>query len=144
MTITAIARKFASLLPVLVLALMAINTATAQANPDDKIWTANNTQGGVVLKAKYKESPENGLLDQTLEVEIQQAPQNATLQITINGRLVGTLVTDGFGHGVFRRDILGVRPGQDGRPTGPRINTDDVIRVGRGAQGISAPFVQIQ
>ena len=29
MTITAIARKFASLLPVLVLALMAINTATA-------------------------------------------------------------------------------------------------------------------
>jgi len=137
-------RKFASLLSVLVLALMTVNTATAQANPDDKIWTANATQGAVVLKAKYKESPENGLLDQTLEVEIQNAPRNVTVSITINGAPVGTLTTDGFGRGVFRRDIFGVRPGPDGRPTGPRINTDDVIRVGRGAQGISAPFVQIQ
>ncbi len=137
-------RKFASLLSVLILALMTVNTATAKANPDDKIWTANATQGAVVLKAKYKESPENGLLDQTLEVELQNAPRNVTLQITINGAPVGTMTTDGFGHGVFRRDIFGVRPGPDGRPTGPRINTDDVIRVGRGAQGISAPFVQIQ
>lgn len=137
-------RKFASILSVIVLALMAVNTATAQANPDDKIWEANNSLNGVILKAKYVESPENGLLDQTLEVEIQHAPQNVTVQITLNGRLVGTMVTDGFGHGVFRRDILGVTAGPDGRPTGPRINTDDVIRVGRGAQGISAPFVQTQ
>lgn len=137
-------RKFASLLSVLVLALMAFNTATAQANPDDKIWEANASQNGVVLKAKYKESPENGLLDQTLEVQIEHAPQNTTLQITINGRPVGTMTTDGFGRGVFRRDIFGVRPGPDGRPTGPRINTGDVIRVGRGGQGISAPFERIQ
>ncbi|GEM_PF-4086930 len=137
-------RKFASLLSVLVLALMAFNTATAKANPDDKIWEANATQNGVVLQSKYKESPENGLLDQTLEVQIENAPQNTTLQITINGRPVGTMTTDGFGHGVFRRDILGVRPGGDGRPTGPRINTGDVIRVGRGGQGISATFDRIQ
>ncbi|MCC6907285.1 MAG: hypothetical protein IT430_05025 [Phycisphaerales bacterium] len=138
------ARKITSLLSVLVLALMAFNTASAQANPDDKIWEANATQNGVVLKAKYKESPENGLLDQTLEVQVENAPQNMTLQITINGRVVGTMVTNGFGRGTFRKDIFGVTPGADGRPTGPRINTDDVIRVGRGGQGISATFVQIQ
>lgn len=50
-----LARKFASILSVLVLAVMALNTATAQANPEDKIWTANATQGAVVLKAKYKD-----------------------------------------------------------------------------------------
>jgi len=101
-------RKFASILSVLVLAVMALNTATAQANPEDKIWTANATQGAVVLKAKYKESPENGLIDQTLEVQIENAPANVTLKITINGRPVGTMTTDVTGRGVFRRDIFGV------------------------------------
>lgn len=137
-------RKVASILSVLVLAVMAFNTATAQANPEDKIWTANATQGAVVLKAKYKESPEEGLIDQTLEVQIERAPANMTLAITVNGRSVGTMTTDAFGRGTFRRDIFGVRPGPDGRPTGPRINTGDVIRVGRGNQGISAEFVRIQ
>lgn len=139
-----LARKFASILSVLVLAVMALNTATAQANPEDKIWTANATQGAVVLKAKYKESPENGLIDQTLEVQIEDAPANVTLKITINGRPVGTMTTDVTGRGVFRRDIFGVTPGPDGRPTGARINEGDVIRVGAGSQGISAPFVRIQ
>lgn len=136
-------RKFASLLSVLVFALMAFNTATAQAN-EDKIWEANATLNGVVLKAKYKESPENGLLDQTLEVQIEDAPANTTLFITINGQRVGTMTTDGFGRGVFRKDIFGVRPDAEGRPSGPRIETGDIIRVGRGGQGISAPFEQTQ
>lgn len=137
-------RKFASLLSVLVLALMAVNTATAQANPNEKTWEANASQNGVVLEAEYEESLEHGLLDQTLEVEIEHAPRNVTLQITVNGQLVGTMTTDGFGRGVFRWDIFGVTPGPDGRPTGLRINTDDVIRVGRGAQGISGSFVRTE
>lgn len=138
-------KRFTSLLLLVAVALVALAAnPTIAANPDDKIWRANNTVNGVELKAKYKESPENGLLDQTLEVQLDNAPGNVTVLISINGQVIGEMTTDSAGTAHFRLDKLGVRPGPDGRPTGRRINTGDVIRVFKGGSGISASFVQTQ
>ena len=138
-------KRFTSLLMLAAVALMALAAnPTIAANPDDKIWEANNTVNGVRLKAKYKESPENGLLDQTLEVQLEKAPGNVTVSISINGQVIGQMTTNGVGTANFRLDKFRVRPGPDGRPTGRRINTGDVIRVFKGGAGISASFVRTQ
>lgn len=119
----------------------ALTASPALANEDDKIWDAINSQFGVQLKGKYKESPENGLIDQTLEVEVEDAPPGVTLSISINGMVIGTMTTNAFGRAEFRMDKLGVLPGPGGRPRGPRIETGDVLRVFKGNAGISARFV---
>ncbi len=113
---------------------------TASANPLDRIWDANGSQGAVTLKAKYKESPENGLVDQSLEAEIKKAPANTKLFVFINGHQIGSVVTDGFGTGRFRMVKLGNVPGADGRPKGARISDGDVISIGVGNQRVSGTF----
>ncbi len=125
----------------LIIALASILTFTpAFANEGDLIWDAFNSQNGIDMKAKYKESPENGMLEQTLEVEVQDIPANTTVSISINGRKVGEMTSDATGLATFRLFKL-VAPGPDGRPTGARVETGDIIRVYRGGQGIEAPFV---
>ena len=133
-------KRLTSILALMLIAFLGFNADPVPANDGDLIWDALAQQGTVVLKAKYKESPENGLIDQTLEVEIQDAPANTTLFISINGRPFDQMVTNAFGRGTYRRDVFGVRPDSSGRPAGPRIETGDVIRVHRGGQGISATF----
>lgn len=131
--------RIATLSLILLGVLFSVAARTAVAN-EDLIWDAINSQNGVVLKAKYKESPENGLVDQTLEVQLENAPANVTVFISVKGLVIGEMTTDAFGRADFRKDIFGVQPDPDGRPNGPRIETGDVIRVFRGAQGISATF----
>lgn len=114
--------------------------AAARAN-NDLIWDAVNSAAGVTLVAKYKESPENGLIDQTLEVQVENAPANTLLHIRVENSELGTMTTDAFGRATARFDRFGVRPDAQGRPHGPRIETGDVIRVYAGSQGINASFV---
>lgn len=110
--------------------------ARASAAPTDLIWTTSASVGAVDMKAKYKESPENGLIDQTVEVSIEHAPPHLSLKISANGRPIGSMTTNAFGVGRFRADIFGVLPDANGRPSGPRLETGDVIRVYRGTQGL--------
>ncbi len=124
----------------LMLALIAAFVQPALANEDDRFWDASGSLGGVTMKAKYKESPEDGLVDQTLEVQIDNAPGNIQIGVFLNGKKIGVMVTDSTGTGHFRIDRLGNVPGNDGRPTGPRINDGDVIAVGGGKQKIKGTF----
>lgn len=119
------------LLASLALAGLAASSLSASVrNQNDLIWDAFGTQGATSMKAKYKESPENGLIDQSLEVQVEDAQANATLVVTINGRRVGRIVTNGFGDGRLDLVRLGVTPGPDGRPpANRRVETGDVIRV---------------
>ncbi|MFG0330709.1 MAG: hypothetical protein ACF8PN_12530 [Phycisphaerales bacterium] len=133
-------RSLTPLLLALVTLISLVAARPAVANEDDLFWDAYSIQNGVELDATYKESPENGLIDQTLEVQLEDAPSNVTVFISINGRVIGSMTTDVTGRGEFRMDRLGVTPGPDGRPIGQRIETGDVIRVFRGATGISATF----
>lgn len=104
--------------------------ATSARNPGDRIWDAFGTQGATAMKAKYKESPENGLIDQTLDVEIGDANPNAVLRVTVDGMHVGRLRTNGIGDGFMFRARLGVTPGPDGRPpVGQRVEEGSIIRV---------------
>ena len=133
--------------PIVYALLVAILAWVAQpvlANEDDRFWDASGTAGRVSMKAKYKESPENNLIDQTLEVQIEDAPANIGVFVYLNGRKIGKMTTDMFGTGRFRLDQLGVEPGPDGRPTGARINDGDQISVGRGSQRVSGTFQERQ
>ncbi|MBL1218458.1 MAG: hypothetical protein D8M59_13330 [Planctomycetes bacterium] len=137
-------KKFTTYVLTLMVAIFALSSTKALAGDQDSIWEANANQNGTVLKAKYKESPDNGLVDQTLEVELNNAPPGVKVSVAINGLVIGSMTTDGFGRAVLRLDKFGQIPGPDGRPTGPRIETGDTIRVFRGNAGIEADFVQTQ
>ncbi len=136
-------QKFSmTLIYAILVALLAGFSQPAQANDEDRFWDAAGSQGGVTMKAKYKESPENGFVDQTLEVQIDNAPGNIKVNVFLNGRRIGSMVTDAQGTGHFRLDRLRNVPGADGRPQGPRINDGDVISVGGGNQKINGTFLE--
>mgnify|MGYP004153513327 CR=1 FL=1 len=107
-------------------------------NNNDLIWEGTAAGFGANMKAKYKESPENGLIDQTLEVELQNAPRNTQVLVTAGGYRLGTLTTDNTGRGIFRVDILGQQPDGNGRVNGPRLETGDIVRLSVGGSGLNA------
>ncbi|MBL7007994.1 MAG: hypothetical protein ISR76_03280 [Planctomycetes bacterium] len=125
----------------LLLASAAPASAALVAGNNDLIWDANNTVNGVKLVAKYKESPDNGLIDQSLEVELNNAPPNTLVYIRAGAWDMGSMTTDAFGRAATRFDRFGVTPDPAGRPAGPRLETGDMIRVHRGVQAIEAPLV---
>jgi len=90
------------------------------------------------MKTKYKESPEHGLIDQTLEVELQHGPRNTLVTITAGGYRLGTAMTDATGRVDFRMEILGQQPDGNGRVDGPRLETGDIVRVSVGPNGLDA------
>lgn len=120
-----------------VICLLAL-PATAMLNNNDLIWEGAAAGFGATMKAKYKESPENGLIDQTIEVEIQHAPRNTVLSVTAGGFNLGSFATDATGRGNFRMDIFNQTPDANGRVDGPRLETGDIVRVSRGASGLDA------
>lgn len=125
------------------LGLVAAPAVALVINQGDQIWEAEQWQGNIHLKAKYKESPENSFVDQTLEVEIQHVPPFLDLQVQVNGYTVGTMTSDATGHAQLRIDRFNVQPDPQGRPNGVRIESGDVVTVRRGGASISASFVLI-
>ncbi len=115
-----------------------VRSADAVVAAGDAIWNGSAALGAVTMNAKYKESPENGLIDQTLEVQIEDVPAGLLLRVSVNGANIGSMTTDALGVGRFRVDLLGVTPDAAGRPAGPRIESGDIVRVYRGSQGINA------
>lgn len=127
------------------LAVAAVGLTTfAFANPLDKIWEAAGSSGGSRMKSKYVESPENGGLDQSLEVEVDNGIPNTVYRVFINTSRIGAIRTDGVGHGVLSKDRLNVPVGPDGRPSGPRINEGDTCTVKSATQTITGTYVQTQ
>lgn len=120
-------------------------TATAEAgsaaflNANDKIWDAQAQQGNLFLKGKYKESPENGRVEQELEVEFQHINPGTTITISVDGARVGSATAGADRVARFHLRKL-VTPGPDGRPTGPRVEDGSILTVGRGSASMSATF----
>ncbi|MDA1259449.1 MAG: hypothetical protein O3A20_02380 [Planctomycetota bacterium] len=111
----------------------------ALINNNDKIWDAQAQQGNMILKGKYKESPENGRVEQELEVEFQHLAPGTTVAVSIDGMFIGNATA-----GADRVARLNIRklvtPGPDGRPTGPRVNDGSILTVSKGGQSMSATF----
>lgn len=131
---------------VLMLALVGAGTWVATAdssaammNNNDRIWDAINSQGNLTLKGKYKESPENGRIEQELEVELQHLQPGTVVAVSIDGNSVRSMTANSLG--VARMHVRRVvPPGPDGRPTGPRVNDGSVLTATWGAQSMSATF----
>lgn len=137
-------RRFVSLLTVAMLAAMAFLTPAARANDRDKIWETSAQQGATSMKAKYVESPENGALEQDVEVQIEDAIPNTTYVVTIDGKRIGRITTNGIGDGRLVVHRFPVQPGPDGRPVGPRVEEGSVLTVKTRGQSLSGTFVRTQ
>lgn len=137
-----------SFVKILILALVGAGTWVATAeqgsamllNQGDKIWDAVSSQGNLVLKGKYKESPENGLLEQTLEAEFQHVAPGTRVTFSVDGRNVKSGIADSAGVARIRYFKL-VTPGADGRPTGPRVNDNSILTATWSGQTMSATFI---
>lgn len=116
-------------------------SSAAFMNDNDLIWDANATQGQYILKGKYKESPENGTIDQSLEAELKNVPPGTLIYFSVDGHTVGSAVADAFGTARFSIDILNLPDDGTGRVDGPRAETGSILRAYRGNQGINASFV---
>lgn len=117
-----------------------VSTA-AFLNANDLIWDADATQGQYILKGKYKESPENGLIDQSLEAEVKNVPPGMLINFSVDGFYVGSAVADSFGTARLTIDIFGLPDDGTGRVDGNRAETGSILRAFRGSQSISAPFI---
>ena len=132
---------------VLMLALVGAGTWVATAdssaammNNNDRIWDALTVQGNLTLKGKYKESPENGRVEQQLEVELQHLQPGTVVAVTIDGMTVRNMTANSMG--VARLNVRKVvPPGPDGRPTGPRVNDGSILAATWGGQSLSATFI---
>lgn len=136
--------KAPSFLLVLILAILSLGSAAAAHAllGVDQFWDFADTQGAMRLLGDYKESPDNGLIDLTLDFEVENLAPSTVFQVQAvirNGtrtKNLGTLTTDAFGDADFRRELLNRPIGPDGRPVGKRLETGDVIRVINQSVGI--------
>jgi len=136
-----------SFVKVLVLALVGAGTWVVTAEQSsamflaqgDKIWDALNSQGNLVLKGKYKESPENGRVEQSLEIEFQHVAPGTQVAFTVDGMPVRTSTANSAGVArVHFRKV--VNAGADGRPTGPRVEDGSILTAAWNGQTFSATF----
>ncbi len=125
----------------LVFTLAAPQSAAAFFNAADLIWDANATQGQQILKGKYKESPENGLIDQSLEAELKNIPPGQLVNFSVDGHYVGSAVADAFGTARLDIDILGLPDDGTGRVDGPRAETGSILTAYKGGNSMSASFI---
>ncbi len=110
-------------------------------NADDLIWDANATQGQYILKGKYKESPENGMIDQSLEAEVKNVVPGTVVNFSVDGFKVGSATADALGTARLNIDLFNLPDDGTGRVDGRRAETGSILRAYRGNQGISASFV---
>lgn len=108
-------------------------------NQGDKIWDAFASQGNLVLKGKYKESPENGMIEQTLEFEFQHVAPGTRVTFNVDGTNIRTATANAAGVARARFFRL-VAPGPDGRPTGPRVETGSILTASWNGQTMTATF----
>lgn len=124
-----------------VFAVAAPQSTAAFFNANDLIWDADATQGQFILKGKYKESPENGLIDQSLEAEVKNVGAGTTVNFSVDGFYVGSATADSLGTARLTIDILGLPDDGTGRVNGNRAETGSILRAFRGPSSISAPFI---
>lgn len=114
-------------------------TSAVVINNNDRIWDALSSQGNMTLKGKYKESPENGRLEQEVEVEFQHLNPGTTVAVSVDGVFLANMTAgaDRVARLHLRKVVV---PGPDGRPTGPRVDENSLLTVSRGAATMSAVF----
>jgi len=132
-----------------VLWAMPNNSAIADGDGNDngnhQSWKAIGAGFGVTMESSYEESTNrNGTIDQKLEVDVHNAPANIMVDVILNGVNIGTLRTTREGEGQFTMVKYGSKAGADGRPTGARIDTGDVIDVASGSASIGGTFQKDQ
>ena len=103
-------------------------------------WEASHSIGGVVLTGDYEEFPVNGLIEQSIEVDLQGAPAGARVVFELDGARFGSAVADAGGRARLTAAYHQVPPDPQGRPDGRRVNDGSVLRASVGSRAIEAVF----
>jgi hypothetical protein len=84
--------------------------------------------------ARYEERNKDGQTLKKFKVEIQMALPLHTFEVSVNGTMVGTVTTNGFGKGKFElRTAAFIDSPEDGLPMPadfPKLDTGDTVTVG--------------
>lgn len=103
-------------------------------------WEASNTAAGVTLTGDYEESTVNGLIEQSIEVELRGVSAGARVTFELDGARFGSAVADSGGRARLIAAYHQVPPDPQGRPDGRRVNDGSVLRASAGARAITAVF----
>jgi len=103
-------------------------------------WEASATLGGVTLTGDYEEFPVNGLIEQSIEVELRGVPAASLVVFELDGARFGSAVADAGGRARLIAAYHQVPPDPQGRPDGRRVNDGSVLRASVGHRSISAVF----
>lgn len=103
-------------------------------------WEASHAAGGVSLTGEYEEFEVNGLIEQSIEVELRGVPAGTRVEFSLDGQRFGTAVADGGGRARLSAAYHQVPPDPQGRPDGRRVNDGSVLRADAGGRAISAVF----
>lgn len=119
--------------------------SSAYAHDPHAKWAAEGSRGDVLLYAKYTEEYEDDGVSyaQKLKVEVNGAPANTRMTVSIGNTQIGILITDADGYGTLSKSKFGVPDDGTGRPAGPRINTGDMITISKGKVSLDAEFLPI-
>lgn len=121
----------------LALLLLPLAGATALASAR---WEASNAIGSVTLTGDYEEFPVNGLIEQSIDVELRGVPAGAVVVFELDGARFGSAVADSGGRARLTAAYHQVPPDPQGRPDGRRVNDGSVLRASVGARAITAVF----
>lgn len=106
----------------LILAIMAVVSMTGTAHGAKTSWARLFGDSAYKVQAKYEQQTEDGQISQRLKVHVKKGLPLQTLDVTINGVIVGVITTNPAGNGK-----LVLRTPQSLVPT---IVSGDVITVG--------------
>lgn len=91
---------------------------------------------GGVGQAVYERQTSPGGLETFLHITVQGVPANATIDIAVNGTVIGQLHSDGDGFAEVKFSTIVDEPGELALPSNFNPTANDTISVGTGLSGV--------
>ena len=108
----------------------AIAASTSTASNETHLVANLTNNGNAAGRASYEAETEHGASRQQLSVEVKGAAANATLNVTADGNVIGTLVTDANGQGQARFANSPTKGNVQTLPDNFTLNVGSTIAVG--------------
>jgi len=108
----------------------AIAASNATASNETHLVANLTNNGNAAGRASYEAETEHGASQQQLSVEVKGATSNATLNVTIDGNVIGTLVTDASGQGKARFANNPTKANVQALPDNFTLNAASTIAIG--------------
>ncbi len=113
----------------------AIAASTPTASNETHLVANLTNNGNAAGRASYEAETEHGTSQQQLSVNVQGATTNVTLNVTVDGNVIGTLKTDASGQGKARFGNNPTKANVQALPDNFTLNDGSTIVVGDAISG---------